>query len=97
VALLHGDVLVSAIVKRCACGLDYTAEEWSRLPLVGYYDDDALDAEHPQATTLELRNCMCHSTLTVEKPRRKAYVAPRLVRLAANDPRVIEALRRGRP
>lgn len=81
--------------KTCSCGLSYTAETWKALRLVGYYDDDVLDAEHPKATTLELRNCVCRSTLSVELPRRKPYHAPRVVELSREDPRVQRMMRDG--
>lgn len=82
--------------KACHCGRSYDAAAWVALPLVGYYDDDVLDPDHPKATTLELRNCVCRSSLSVELPRRRAYTPPRVVTLAASDPRVQAMLREGR-
>lgn len=47
-------------MKQCSCGRQYTADEWARLPLVGYLPQG--DAE----PRLELRNCAsCRSTLAM--------------------------------
>lgn len=81
------------VIKTCSCGLAYTEKSWQALHFVGYYDDDVLDPSHPTATTLELRNCKCGSTLSVEHPRRKAYATPKLAVLSAADPRVQAILR----
>ena len=43
-----------APVHRCGCGAEHTAAEWARLELVGYQD------------SLELRNCTCGSTRSIE-------------------------------
>jgi len=76
-------------VKTCTkCRAVHDLAGWRELKLVGYHDDDVLDADHPAATTLELRNCRCGSTIAVELPRRKPYAPPRLTRLVADDPRV---------
>jgi hypothetical protein len=45
-------------IHECSCGKTYTIEEWRKLPLVGTVDY----GEGP----LELRNCTCRSTRTVE-------------------------------
>jgi len=44
-----------SIAARCACGLQFTLEEWAALDLVGI-QDDGID------TLIELRNCPCGST-----------------------------------
>jgi hypothetical protein len=81
-------------VKTCTCcGAIHELAGWRALPLVGYYDDDGVDADHPAPTTLELRNCRCGSTLSVELPRRLRYAPPTLTRLVASDPRVQASLR----
>jgi hypothetical protein len=43
--------------KVCACGSTYSARGWSSLELVGEHDDGV--------DLLELRNCVCGSTLAV--------------------------------
>ena len=48
----------ATLVKHCACGRYYDADGWQRLPLVGRMDDG-------DGGELELRNCPCHSTLSV--------------------------------
>ncbi len=76
-------------MKTCSvCKTTHDAAGWRLLSLVGYYDDDALDADHPATTTLELRNCACGNTLSVELPRRRPYATPTITRLVADDPRV---------
>jgi hypothetical protein len=73
-------------MKTCTtCLTVHDLADWRKLPLVGYFDDDVLDADHPAATTLELRNCPCGSTIAMELPRRKPYTAPTLTRLVADD------------
>jgi hypothetical protein len=74
----------------CRTVIDLAA--WRALSLVGYHDDDVLDSDHPTPTTLELRNCHCGATLSVELPRRLHYTTPTLTRLVASDPRVMAAL-----
>ncbi len=52
---------MSAPYKTCACGAEYTRDEWSELRFVGYLDDG--DGR------LELRDCAsCGSTIAVELP-----------------------------
>jgi hypothetical protein len=46
----------------CACGRAYTQEQWTTLRLVGAQDDE--DAE------LEMRVCVCGSTISVTVRRR---------------------------
>jgi DnaJ-class molecular chaperone len=43
--------------KKCACGATYNTRTWEKLDLVGTMEDDV--------ETIELRNCMCGSTLAV--------------------------------
>jgi len=45
-------------IKECACGRVFTADEWGLLEYVGEIVDDV--------ESLELRNCICGSTLAVE-------------------------------
>jgi hypothetical protein len=49
---------MAEIVKRCACGREYNAEEWRDLPLVGTMDDG-------EGGTLVLKNCSCGSTVSL--------------------------------
>lgn len=54
---------MGAIVKRCACGLAYTMEEWQVLHFLGTMivaEDDGLPAE-----LTELRVCRCKSTIAL--------------------------------
>lgn len=44
--------------KECRCGVSYTHAAWQRLPYVGLQDDF-------DGGWLEMRNCVCHSTLCV--------------------------------
>lgn len=52
-----------ADTTRCACGLEYDNDAWDRLPPPGngsiWIDEDC-------ETYLELKNCVCHSTLARE-------------------------------
>jgi hypothetical protein len=58
---LDGGKTQRAIVKSCACGLNFTAHEWALLALVGTMMDPV--------ESIELRNCLCGSTIAVEVPR----------------------------
>jgi hypothetical protein len=49
--------LLPLAVKVCGCGRPYTAAGWARLPRVGVQDDGV--------ERLELRNCLCGSTICV--------------------------------
>ena len=51
--------------KACRCGASWSGEEWKTLVLVGYADGGE-DGE------LELRNCVCGSTLAVQRDARTA-------------------------
>jgi hypothetical protein len=46
-------------MKQCGCGRSYDEEGWSRLEFVGVMDYGV--------EVLELRNCACHSTLSMPK------------------------------
>ena len=63
----------AVVVKVCPnCGRNHDAAGWAGLPLVGYYHDDVVDPpDHPEPTTLELRNCSCRSTIARSVPRRR--------------------------
>lgn len=54
---LADDSTSSLVVRSCACGRRYTLEQWQELFLCGEL------AAGPK--TLELRNCECGSTLSV--------------------------------
>lgn len=43
------------VAVRCACGLQFTLEQWSKLDLAGVQDDE-------DGAMLEMRNCPCGST-----------------------------------
>lgn len=47
------------VIKICACGSDFTRDEWLELELVGEQDDGA-------GGRLQLRNCPCESTIAIE-------------------------------
>ena len=47
-------------LKQCACGAVYTPGEWLSLKYVGQMDDG-------DGGWLELRNCVCGSTIAVAK------------------------------
>jgi hypothetical protein len=47
--------------KRCnCCGASYSRDDWASLPLIGIQRDEY------GAPELELRNCACGSTLSIE-------------------------------
>jgi hypothetical protein len=50
-----GNGSTEGIAVRCACGLQFTLEQWAKLDLAGVQDDG--DGE-----MLEMRNCPCGST-----------------------------------
>ena len=51
--------LPSIVVARCSCGCHYTAEQWRQLPFGGIQRMDGIGLD------LELRHCVCSSTLSV--------------------------------
>jgi hypothetical protein len=51
---------VRFVVKTCACGRGFTAEEWHELARVGVHHEGGGEPD------LELRTCPCGSTLAVE-------------------------------
>lgn len=59
-------------MKACSCGRVYSPAEWLKLPLVGIQTFEGDDA--PPA--LELRNCICKSTMAVEVPSKPREVKP---------------------
>ncbi len=50
------------IPRQCACGQVHSPIEWRRLEYVGVQDDG-------DGLALELRNCTCGSTMSVELER----------------------------
>jgi|GEM_PF-3957197 len=64
----------SPFCVRCACGRSYSLQEWSALELVGH---QPVPAEHDEpAMLLELRNCRCGSTISVDLGPAAADDAP---------------------
>jgi hypothetical protein len=57
-----GPMAASDWPKVCACGAAWSEEDWSDRPLVGQM---ALSDDEPP---LELRHCMCGSTIAVLMP-----------------------------
>ncbi len=61
-------------MKTCKCGRSYTEAEWRKLDFRGFMDD--LDV-NPDGRRLELRDCLCGSTIAIERPpapRRSGFV-----------------------
>lgn len=60
------------IVRACSCGRSYTRDSWSCLPPAGILD-------YGDGRPLELRNCACRSTISVEvsELRRVEEITPR--------------------
>jgi hypothetical protein len=56
------DTMNDPVVKRCACGVGFSAADWQRLPLVGRMDDG-------EGGELELRNCPCRSSISMPVPK----------------------------
>jgi hypothetical protein len=55
--------------KRCTCcGAEYTRAEWEALELIGPQSQFTDAGEVDLSSHLELRNCACRSTLSVEMP-----------------------------
>jgi len=46
------------MTKTCSCGKRYSSGTWKLLPYVGVHDDGV--------ERLELRNCVCGSTIAIE-------------------------------
>ncbi len=59
-------MIVNKWPKRCACGREHFVGEWSGLPLVGYLVTP--EDEKGPLERLELRNCPCGSTISIEVP-----------------------------
>jgi hypothetical protein len=49
-------------MKRCACGREYDAETWPKLPLAGY----SRNGREAAGELLELRHCPCGSTIAID-------------------------------
>ena len=62
-------------LKTCKCGRSYDEAAWRKLPFRGFMDD--LDVNPEDGTRLELRDCLCGSTIAIERPpapERPAFV-----------------------
>jgi hypothetical protein len=59
-------------MKHCACGRSISPESWKRLPLVGTADDGREIGE-----LIELRNCVCGSTIAKAIGAHRPSSAPR--------------------
>lgn len=59
--------MTDEIIKVCSCGRKYTRAAWKMLPYVGRTYVPA-DEEGP-ADDFELRNCVCRSTITVDRAK----------------------------
>ena len=59
-----GRLVTPAEKKKCGCGRRYGPHEWVALRLVGYCGAASGDARQ----VLEMRNCVCGSTLAVDVP-----------------------------
>lgn len=57
------------MIKECACGRRYGESAWERLYYVGIHRD-----ERPYPD-LELRNCVCGSTIAVAMPTAEFFAA----------------------
>jgi len=53
------------VIVKCGCGRCYTAEQWAQLHLAGIQHIPAGGPGEP-AYDLELRDCACRSTLSIE-------------------------------
>lgn len=53
------------IIKQCSCERTFTQASWNALVLAGTLETED-DAGQP--TTLELRHCVCGSTIAIEFP-----------------------------
>jgi hypothetical protein len=51
----------TTFTKECGCGRFHTAEQWNALRLIGYQPAG-------ERMLLELRDCLCHSTIAIEVP-----------------------------
>lgn len=54
-------------LKQCKCGCVYTHEEWDELDFVGLQDDF-------DGGLLEMRNCICSSTICVRVVLQVSFV-----------------------
>ena len=58
------------VIKTCGCGRSYTRAEWEKLHFVGVQETESSRTRY----RLEMRNCICRSTIGVETstPLRKS-------------------------
>lgn len=49
------------VVRRCGCGREHTRPGWCALDFVGYQPG-------AEGRVLEMRNCLCGSTITIDVP-----------------------------
>ena len=71
----------SPVIKRCACGCEYTAETWAQLPFgwIGHFDADSY---RPEETT-EFRHCTgCNSTIGIEVKKMNATIKQALQQIS---------------
>jgi hypothetical protein len=81
------------IYKSCGCGAEYTKTQWQELPVLGYQDLG-------DGTEVDVRNCLCHSTLygprawriRSRREHRGPYRASELGSMA-NNPELMAILR----
>lgn len=64
VGILLARYFMPTYFKQCSCGKKYTKEQWDALPFVGVWPRmiDGLVLSHDD---LELRTCLCGSTIAV--------------------------------
>lgn len=88
----------------CACGRRYTKKQWATLEYVGVWhlpQNDVFEREQ----NLEMRNCVCKSTLAVDRgpgfakatyrvPRPLRDVSERYVRVVRVPQRVVRLLKK---
>ncbi len=59
-AVLNGGE-AAPVIKRCSCGRQYTRGTWRMLQFKGVQDIG-------DGTRLEMRNCLCRSTIAIDLP-----------------------------
>lgn len=62
----------SKVWKRCKCGRSYSKSEWANLHYVG----PIVSETEKMVFTLEMRNCLCGSSITIERRQRKRATSP---------------------
>ncbi len=70
------------MIKRCACGLSYTQQQWVELVHVGVW------ATTPNER-YDMRQCRCRSTLSVELPEHVSVCAECRRWIAPNERRTV--------